>query len=167
MQFYALRSVRFQICQFLFIFVFRFCFNVCLLQSHGSLFARSSNDVIAITCRYEFRLRVTLGPGGDLMLTSRIRNTNTDGKSFTFTFAYHTYLFVTDIRFSDAISCYCFEFFIIKFMFPGQLYLTGKHHKHMLLLRPCCYLTSISSAIYLFKTPGYNSFQNRVVKMEW
>ncbi|ONI16564.1 hypothetical protein PRUPE_3G106800 [Prunus persica] len=47
--------------------------------------------------RYEFRLRVTLGPGGDLMLTSRIRNTNTDGKSFTFTFAYNTYLFVTDI----------------------------------------------------------------------
>ncbi|KAM1219797.1 hypothetical protein ACFX2G_047825 [Malus domestica] len=47
--------------------------------------------------RYEFRLRVTLGPGGDLMLTSRIRNTNTDGKSFTFTFAYHTYLAVTDI----------------------------------------------------------------------
>ncbi|CAL2246321.1 unnamed protein product [Prunus armeniaca] len=117
--------------------------------------------------RYEFRLRVTLGPGGDLMLTSRIRNTNTDGKSFTFTFAYHTYLFVTDIRFSDAISCYCFEFFIIKFMFPGQLYLTGKHHKHMLLLCLCCFLTSISSAIYLLKTPGYNSFQNRVVKMEW
>ncbi|KAM2527427.1 hypothetical protein TB1_024683 [Malus domestica] len=47
--------------------------------------------------RYEFRLRVTLGPGGDLMLTSRIRNTNTDGRSFTFTFAYHTYLAVTDI----------------------------------------------------------------------
>ncbi|KAB1214470.1 putative glucose-6-phosphate 1-epimerase [Morella rubra] len=47
--------------------------------------------------RYEFRLRVTLGPGGDLMLTSRIRNTNTDGKSFMFTFAYHTYFAVTDI----------------------------------------------------------------------
>ncbi|XP_015570974.1 putative glucose-6-phosphate 1-epimerase isoform X1 [Ricinus communis] len=47
--------------------------------------------------RYEFRLRITLGPGGDLMLTSRIRNTNTDGKAFTFTFAYHTYLYVTDI----------------------------------------------------------------------
>ncbi|KAJ7952019.1 Glucose-6-phosphate 1-epimerase [Quillaja saponaria] len=47
--------------------------------------------------RYEFRLRITLGPGGDLMLTSRIRNTNTDGKSFTFTFAYHTYFSVTDI----------------------------------------------------------------------
>ncbi|XP_052477492.1 putative glucose-6-phosphate 1-epimerase isoform X2 [Gossypium raimondii] len=47
--------------------------------------------------RYELRLRVALGPAGDLMLTSRIRNTNTDGKSFTFTFAYHTYFFVTDI----------------------------------------------------------------------
>lgn len=54
---------------------------------------------IIITCRYEFRLRIALGPTGDLMLTSRIRNTNTDGKSFAFTFAYHTYLYVTDIRF--------------------------------------------------------------------
>ncbi|XAR51145.1 Glucose-6-phosphate 1-epimerase [Bertholletia excelsa] len=44
---------------------------------------------------FEFRLRVTLGPGGDLMLTSRIRNT--DGKPFTFTFAYHTYFSVSDI----------------------------------------------------------------------
>ncbi|CAL5210418.1 unnamed protein product [Lathyrus oleraceus] len=47
--------------------------------------------------RYEFRLRIALGPTGDLMMTSRIRNTNKDGKSFTFTFAYHTYLYVTDI----------------------------------------------------------------------
>ncbi|KAI7748730.1 hypothetical protein M8C21_015891 [Ambrosia artemisiifolia] len=46
---------------------------------------------------FEYRLRVTLGPGGDLMLTSRIRNTNTDGKPFTFTFAYHTYFSVSDI----------------------------------------------------------------------
>lgn len=46
---------------------------------------------------YEFRLRVTLGPGGDLMLTSRIRNTNADGKAFSFTFAYHTYFSVSDI----------------------------------------------------------------------
>ncbi|KAF5802645.1 putative glucose-6-phosphate 1-epimerase [Helianthus annuus] len=46
---------------------------------------------------FEYRLRVTLGPGGDLMLTSRIRNTNTDGKAFTFTFAYHTYFSVSDI----------------------------------------------------------------------
>ncbi|KAJ9548381.1 hypothetical protein OSB04_020924 [Centaurea solstitialis] len=46
---------------------------------------------------FEYRLRITLGPGGDLMLTSRIRNTNTDGKPFTFTFAYHTYFAVSDI----------------------------------------------------------------------
>ncbi|RWW32063.1 hypothetical protein GW17_00003275 [Ensete ventricosum] len=32
---------------------------------------------------YEFRLRVALGLGGDLMLTSRIRNTNADGKPFS------------------------------------------------------------------------------------
>ncbi|KAK4761066.1 hypothetical protein SAY87_005959 [Trapa incisa] len=47
--------------------------------------------------RCEFRLRVTLGPGGDLMLTSRIRNMNADGKPFSFTFAYHTHFAVTDI----------------------------------------------------------------------
>ncbi|XP_072969500.1 putative glucose-6-phosphate 1-epimerase [Typha angustifolia] len=46
---------------------------------------------------FEFRLRVALGPGGDLMLTSRIRNTNTDGRTFSFTFAYHTYFSVSDI----------------------------------------------------------------------
>ncbi|KAF0890665.1 hypothetical protein E2562_004178 [Oryza meyeriana var. granulata] len=46
---------------------------------------------------FEFRLRVALGPGGDLMLTSRIRNTNTDGKPFSFTFAYHTYFSISDI----------------------------------------------------------------------
>ena len=50
-------------------------------------------------CSFEFRLRITLGPGGDLMLTSRIRNTNTDGKPFSFTFAYHTYFSVSDIRY--------------------------------------------------------------------
>ncbi|KAL1548847.1 glucose-6-phosphate 1-epimerase [Salvia divinorum] len=47
---------------------------------------------------FEFRLRVTLGPAGDLMMTSRVRNTNPDGKPFTFTFAYHTYFSVSDIR---------------------------------------------------------------------
>ncbi|XP_058113695.1 putative glucose-6-phosphate 1-epimerase [Magnolia sinica] len=46
---------------------------------------------------YEFRLRVSLSPSGDLMLISRIRNTNTDGKPFSFTFAYHTYFSVSDI----------------------------------------------------------------------
>ncbi|KAH0654359.1 hypothetical protein AABB24_012422 [Solanum stoloniferum] len=46
---------------------------------------------------FEFRLRVALSPAGDLMLTSRIRNTSTDGKPFAFTFAYHTYFSVSDI----------------------------------------------------------------------
>ncbi|PWA85687.1 galactose mutarotase-like superfamily protein [Artemisia annua] len=46
---------------------------------------------------FEYRLRITLGPGGDLMLISRIRNTNADAKPFTFTFAYHTYFSVSDI----------------------------------------------------------------------
>ncbi|KAF9616234.1 hypothetical protein IFM89_029010 [Coptis chinensis] len=57
----------------------------------------SEEDMKSWPHSYEFRLRVTLGPGGDLMLTSRIRNTNTDGKPFTFTFAYHTYFSVSDI----------------------------------------------------------------------
>ncbi|QCE13435.1 putative glucose-6-phosphate 1-epimerase isoform X2 [Vigna unguiculata] len=46
---------------------------------------------------FEYRLRIALGPGGDLMLTSRIRNTNSEGKPFSFTFAYHTYFSVSDI----------------------------------------------------------------------
>jgi D-hexose-6-phosphate mutarotase len=33
------------------------------------------------------------------MLTSRIRNSNADAKSFTFTFAYHTYFSISDIRY--------------------------------------------------------------------
>lgn len=49
---------------------------------------------------FEFRLRVALTPGGDLMLISRVRNTSTDGKPFSFTFAYHTYFSVSDIRFA-------------------------------------------------------------------
>jgi glucose-6-phosphate 1-epimerase len=46
---------------------------------------------------FEFRLRIALGTEGELTLTSRIRNTNSDGKPFTFTFAYHTYFSVSDI----------------------------------------------------------------------
>ncbi|CAA6665907.1 unnamed protein product [Spirodela intermedia] len=44
---------------------------------------------------FEFRLRVSLGADGDLSMISRIRNV--DGKKFTFSFAYHTYLSVSDI----------------------------------------------------------------------
>ncbi|XP_074586781.1 putative glucose-6-phosphate 1-epimerase [Curcuma longa] len=46
---------------------------------------------------YEFRLRIALASGGDLILIPRIRNTNADGKPFSFTFAYHTYFSVSDI----------------------------------------------------------------------
>ncbi|CAM0902947.1 unnamed protein product [Alopecurus aequalis] len=67
---------------------------ICFPQfgTHGNLekdgFARNS---------FEFRLRVALGPKGDLLLTSRVRNTNADGRPFSFTFAYHPYLSVSDI----------------------------------------------------------------------
>ncbi|KNA23052.1 hypothetical protein SOVF_027960 isoform A [Spinacia oleracea] len=44
---------------------------------------------------YEFRLRISLGPGGELLLTSRVRNI--DSKPFSFTFAYHTYFSVSDV----------------------------------------------------------------------
>ncbi|KAF5804800.1 putative glucose-6-phosphate 1-epimerase [Helianthus annuus] len=47
--------------------------------------------------RFEFRMRVTLTPGGDLVLTSCIRNTDDVGKPFTFTFAHHTYFSVSNI----------------------------------------------------------------------
>ncbi|KAI9089965.1 hypothetical protein K1719_028935 [Acacia pycnantha] len=44
---------------------------------------------------FEFRLRVSLAADGDLTLISRVRNVN--GKPFSFSFAYHTYLLVSDI----------------------------------------------------------------------
>ncbi|AQK88656.1 Galactose mutarotase-like superfamily protein [Zea mays] len=44
---------------------------------------------------FEFRLRASLSKDGDLSLISRIRNVN--GKPFSFSFAYHTYLSVSDI----------------------------------------------------------------------
>jgi galactose mutarotase-like enzyme len=45
---------------------------------------------------FEFRLRVSLTKDGNLSLVSRIRNVN--GKPFSFSFGYHTYLSVSDIR---------------------------------------------------------------------
>jgi glucose-6-phosphate 1-epimerase len=57
-----------------------------------------------MVCSFEFRLRVALGPKGDLLVTSRIRNTNADGRPFSFTFAYHTYLSVSDIRYVYALQ---------------------------------------------------------------
>ncbi|KAJ3679229.1 hypothetical protein LUZ60_017240 [Juncus effusus] len=54
-----------------------------------------SEDSLKACC--EVRLRVALSPGGDLILTSRVRNTSKDGKSFSFQFAYQTYFRVSDI----------------------------------------------------------------------
>ncbi|EYU34344.1 hypothetical protein ABFS82_11G033200 [Erythranthe guttata] len=48
--------------------------------------------------RFELRLRVILGPTGDLTMTSRVKNVNTNGEPFTFKFAYHTYFSVSNIR---------------------------------------------------------------------
>ncbi|KAF5725957.1 Galactose mutarotase-like superfamily protein isoform 1 [Tripterygium wilfordii] len=68
------------------------------IKTFVDLILRPSEEDIKIWPHsYEFRLRVALGPGGELTLTSRIRNTNSDGKPFTFTFAYHTYFSVPDI----------------------------------------------------------------------
>lgn len=44
---------------------------------------------------FEYRLRVMLAADGGLTLISRVRNIN--GKPFNFSFAYHTYLLVSDI----------------------------------------------------------------------
>ncbi|CAL9181249.1 unnamed protein product [Musa hybrid cultivar] len=69
-----------------------------LIKTFVDLILKPTDDDIKIWPHsYEFRLRVALTPGGDLMLTSRIRNTNSDGKPFSFTFAYHTYFLVSDI----------------------------------------------------------------------
>ncbi|CAL9083652.1 unnamed protein product [Musa textilis] len=59
------------------------------------IFKPSEEDFKIWPHSYEFRLRITIGPGGDLMLTSRIKNT--DGRPFSFTFAYRTYFSVSDI----------------------------------------------------------------------
>ncbi|MCO5567446.1 hypothetical protein L7F22_021137 [Adiantum nelumboides] len=44
---------------------------------------------------FEFRLRVMLGPEGELGMTARVRNV--DSKPFSFTVAFQTYFAVTDI----------------------------------------------------------------------
>lgn len=91
------------------------CACLCIFVVWGRVWGRVLNCTINILqtnisaififfLSYEFRLRVALGPGGDLMLTSRIRNTNNDGKTFSFTFAYHTYFLVSDIRFVERYS---------------------------------------------------------------
>lgn len=48
-------------------------------------------------CSFEFRLRVSLAAEGYLTLISRIRNINC--KPFSFSFAYHPYFSISDIRY--------------------------------------------------------------------
>ncbi|XP_024992757.1 putative glucose-6-phosphate 1-epimerase [Cynara cardunculus var. scolymus] len=69
-------------------------------DSHGKSFVDlllkpSEEDLKFWPHSFEFRLRVSLGMDGNLTLTSRIRNVN--GKPFSFSFAYHSYLSVSDI----------------------------------------------------------------------
>ncbi|KAF5733103.1 hypothetical protein HS088_TW17G00639 [Tripterygium wilfordii] len=55
----------------------------------------SEEDLKCWPHSFEFRLRVSLSADGDLILISRVRNVN--GKPFSFSFAYHTHLSVSDI----------------------------------------------------------------------
>ncbi|KAL8168065.1 hypothetical protein V2J09_009564 [Rumex salicifolius] len=58
----------------------------------------SEMDCIIWPHKFELRLRIMLGPDGELTLDSRVKNTNTDNrKPFKFRFAYHTYFSVSDI----------------------------------------------------------------------
>ncbi|KAK2983875.1 hypothetical protein RJ640_003926 [Escallonia rubra] len=69
-------------------------------DSHGKSFIDlllkpSEEDLKCWPHSFEFRLRVSLAADGNLTMISRIRNIN--GKPFSFSFAYHTYLSVSDI----------------------------------------------------------------------
>lgn len=69
-------------------------------DSHGKSFVDlllkpSEEDLKGWPHSYEFRLRISLAADGVLTLISRIRNIN--GRPFSFSFAYHTYLSVSDI----------------------------------------------------------------------
>lgn len=55
----------------------------------------SEDDLKCWPHSFELRLRVSLSMDGDLSLVSRVRNVN--GKPFSFSFAYHTHLSVSDI----------------------------------------------------------------------
>lgn len=63
------------------------CWNSCLCLT------------VKFYCSFEFRLRISLASGGNLTLISRVRNIN--DKPFSFSFAYHTYLSVSDIRYES------------------------------------------------------------------
>jgi len=52
--------------------------------------------ISSILSSFELRLRVSLAGNGYLTMISRVRNVNS--KPFSFSFAYHTYYSVSDIR---------------------------------------------------------------------
>ena len=91
---------------------------------HVILYTYLSHSAIGLlnNTSFEFRLRIALGAGGDLSLTSRIRNTNTDGRPFSYTFAYHTYFAVSDIRY----VAYLFRFFVLCILFDNIFYLCNQ-----------------------------------------
>ncbi|GKU87992.1 hypothetical protein SLEP1_g2310 [Rubroshorea leprosula] len=69
-------------------------------DSHGKsivdlLLKPSEEDLKFWPHSFELRLRVVLAADGDLALIARVRNVN--GKPFSFSFGYHTYLPVSDI----------------------------------------------------------------------
>ncbi|KAK1323214.1 hypothetical protein QJS10_CPA02g01508 [Acorus calamus] len=61
------------------------------------IFKPSVEDAKVWPHSFEFLLKVALGPTGELLLTSRVRHLNPNEKPFSFTFAYQTYLSVSDI----------------------------------------------------------------------
>ncbi|CAI9101182.1 OLC1v1038444C1 [Oldenlandia corymbosa var. corymbosa] len=68
--------------------------------SHGKWFVDlllkpSEDDLKFWPHSFEFRLRVSLSSDGNLSLISRVRNIN--GKPYSFSFGYHTYLSISDI----------------------------------------------------------------------
>uniref|UniRef100_A0A7N0T4Y5 glucose-6-phosphate 1-epimerase n=1 Tax=Kalanchoe fedtschenkoi TaxID=63787 RepID=A0A7N0T4Y5_KALFE len=70
--------------------------NDCLGKSFVDLLLKPSGDDLKCWPHsFEFRLRVCLAANGAITLISRVRNVN--GKPFSFIFAYHAYLSVSDI----------------------------------------------------------------------
>ncbi|MED6183542.1 hypothetical protein PIB30_038768 [Stylosanthes scabra] len=71
-------------------------FNDSNAKAHIDLLLKSSEDDHKIWPHsFEFRLRVSLAAEGYLSIISRVRNVNS--KPFSFSFAYHTYLSISDI----------------------------------------------------------------------
>ncbi|KAL1316767.1 hypothetical protein HN51_068915 [Arachis hypogaea] len=65
-------------------------------KPHIDLLLKPSEDDLKIWPHsFEFRLRVSLAAEGYLSIISRVRNVNS--KPFSFSFAYHTYLSISDI----------------------------------------------------------------------